>query len=187
MPSSSARARVVMMQSPAPSPTPLALPAVVLPSPHCGKAGFKAANPSRVTPGRMVSSTDSIAPFISTGIISSAKTPSASAWMKFDSIQFIGNSKRKLADFCCSCVRDVRKIILHRARNLVSLCNHFGSPPHGLRRASSASKTTPYRLCVSLTCKQSLACGCWATASTTSGVGLGLCNKINIKLNASCQ
>ena len=77
IPSFSARSRVVKIHMAAPSPTPLAFPAVVDASPHCGKAGFRAAKPSNVTPGRMVSSWAIVLSPISTGMISSANMPLA--------------------------------------------------------------------------------------------------------------
>ena len=77
-PSFSALARVVRMQRAAPSPMPLELPAVDAPSSR--NAGLSFASDSSVTPGRTVSSTEMTAPRISTGRISSAKIPSATAW-----------------------------------------------------------------------------------------------------------
>lgn len=80
IPSFSARSRVVRMQIAAPSPTPLAFPAVVVATPHSANTGFNLERDSRVTPFRIVSSTDNTEPRNSMGRISSAKIPDAEAY-----------------------------------------------------------------------------------------------------------
>jgi hypothetical protein len=77
IPSFSARSLVVRMQMAAPSPTPLAFPAVVEASPQFGNTGLREDSDSAVTPGRIVSSTETTAPLSSMGMISSAKIPLA--------------------------------------------------------------------------------------------------------------
>ena len=75
IPSFSARSRVVKIHNAAPSPMPLAFPAVVSSFPQPGKAGFRLASDSAVTPGRIVSSSSILCPRISMGMISSLKVP----------------------------------------------------------------------------------------------------------------
>lgn len=122
IPSCSALAREVRMQIPAPSPIPLAFPAVVLAFPHCGNAGFKAARSSRLTPGRIVSSTDTINPFISIGRISSVKIPLARACMVITTkVHF----QDIMSHLCGPAVRNEGIFILLSTRDLIMLSNHF--------------------------------------------------------------
>ena len=127
-PSRSARARVVRKQSAAPSPTPLALPAVVEPS--SANTGLSFASDSSVTPGRTVSSTETTAPRISTGRISSAKMPDWIDWERM-SMFFAGSAgcEQYLGG---TGVRNECILVLFLPRDIVCLRDLLGRPTHGL-------------------------------------------------------
>ena len=98
-----------------------------------------------VTPGRIVSSTEMTDPRISTGIISSANKPFASAYPGLTVNKMIFLDKVRYKYLAGSGMRNQGILVLLSARNLVCLCDQFSSPTHRLE-AGNLSESKEVRV-----------------------------------------